>query len=249
MQANLLNWTPTTPSSGYGNYGSCCPDVDVWEANSISTSTIAHPCLANGQYRCTGSACTGGPFGLCDSAGCDFNPYRDGAQTYYGPGKTVDTTKKITVVTQFRTNDGTDTGILSEIRRYYVQNGVVIANSNTAFTSYPTFNSITDAYCEAEKAYFQEPDYFEQYGGLHAVGSAMAQGMVLSFSLSGSANDNFWLDSIYPTDAPDPTKPGVARGTCSANPGATLPVEGASPKVVYSSIKFGQLGSTSIVPA
>ena len=35
----------------------------------------------------------------------------------------------MTVVTQFITNDGTDTGDLVEMRRLYVQNGVLIANS------------------------------------------------------------------------------------------------------------------------
>lgn len=67
--------------------------------------------------------------GFCDPDGCDFNSYRLGNTSFYGPGKTVDTTKVFTVVTQFITDDGTDTGTLSEIKRFYVQNGVVIPNS------------------------------------------------------------------------------------------------------------------------
>jgi len=35
MQANILNWTKskTDPNSGTGQYGSCCAEMDVWEAN------------------------------------------------------------------------------------------------------------------------------------------------------------------------------------------------------------------------
>ena len=43
----------------------------------------------------------------------------------------VDTNKKITVVTQFLTDDGTDNGELVEVRRLYVQDGKVIDNSFT----------------------------------------------------------------------------------------------------------------------
>ncbi len=44
-------------------------------------------------------------------------------------GFDIDTTQKITVVTQFLTSDGTDNGDLKEVRRFYVQNGQVIQNS------------------------------------------------------------------------------------------------------------------------
>ena len=43
-----------------------------------------------------------------------------------GAGFQIDTTKKITVVTQFITSDNTDSGDLSEIRRVWVQDGKVI---------------------------------------------------------------------------------------------------------------------------
>ena len=39
--------------------------------------------------------------------------------------------KKMTVVTQFITDDGTDTGELVEMRRIYVQDGKVFENSVT----------------------------------------------------------------------------------------------------------------------
>merc|ERR1719318_239271 len=41
----------------------------------------------------------------------------------------VDSTKPMTVVTQFITSDGTDNGDLVEIRRVYVQDGQIIENS------------------------------------------------------------------------------------------------------------------------
>ena len=58
------------------------------------------------------------------------NPYRLGNTTFYGNGSNfaVDTTQPFTVVTQWITADGTDTGELTEIRRKYVQNGKVIEN-------------------------------------------------------------------------------------------------------------------------
>jgi hypothetical protein len=44
-------------------------------------------------------------------------------------GFAVDTTQKMTVVTQFLTSDGTENGDLKEVRRFYLQNGRVIENS------------------------------------------------------------------------------------------------------------------------
>jgi hypothetical protein len=48
-----------------------------------------------------------------------------GNTAFYGPGLTVDTNQKITVVTQFVGSPFTS------IRRFYVQNGRVIPNSNS----------------------------------------------------------------------------------------------------------------------
>ena len=61
--------------------------------------------------------------------GCDFNSFRLGDQEFYGSAKTVDTTKPFTIVTQFVTEDGTDTGALKQINRFYVQDGKAIPNS------------------------------------------------------------------------------------------------------------------------
>ncbi|KAG6804717.1 Exoglucanase 1, partial [Tricholoma furcatifolium] len=39
-EANSAGWTPSTnnANTGLGNTGSCCPEMDLWEANSISAA-------------------------------------------------------------------------------------------------------------------------------------------------------------------------------------------------------------------
>ena len=78
------------------------------------------------------------------------------------------------------------------------------------------------------------------------MGAAFKAGMVLVLSIwDDYAVDMLWLDSDYPTTA-DPTKPGVARGTCATTSGAPADVESsaANAKVTYSNIKVGTIGST-----
>jgi cellulose 1,4-beta-cellobiosidase len=78
----------------------------ITEANAISTAFTPHPCKNNVYHSCKGAEC-GGTYseeryaGDCDPDGCDWNPYRHGHPDFYGKGKTVDTGKKFTVVTQF----------------------------------------------------------------------------------------------------------------------------------------------------
>ena len=31
-------------NSGHGHYGSCCVELDIWEANSLATAFTLHPC-------------------------------------------------------------------------------------------------------------------------------------------------------------------------------------------------------------
>lgn len=223
--------------------------MDLWEANSISTAYTPHVCSVNGQVRCSGTDCGDGDerySGICDKDGCDFNSYRQGDKTFYGPGLTVDTKKKFSVVTQFVTKDGTDTGALSEIRRLYVQNGVVIKNSVNKVAGIPATDAISDDYCTKQKTVFGDTNSFSKLGGLTAMGGSIGRGMVLALSVwDDHAVNMLWLDSTYPTDA-DPTKPGVARGTCSTSSGVPADLELNSPdsSVVYSNIKFGAIGST-----
>ena len=62
--------------------------------------------------------------------------------------------KKVTVVTQFITEGNTDDGDLIDIRRFYVQDGKVIPNSNISIAGV-TGDSITDKTCADMKAWFQ----------------------------------------------------------------------------------------------
>lgn len=250
-EANTLQWTPDSnnPNAGAGLYGTCCVEMDIWEANSAATAYTPHVCSVQGQYRCNGTECGDGDNrygGVCDKDGCDFNSYRMGNQNFYGKGLTVDSTKPFTVVTQFITDDGTDTGNLAEIKRFYVQNGKTIPNSASNFPNFPADNSITDDFCNAQKQLFGDKNAFEGIGGLKVMGGALSRGVVLVMSLwDDYAADMLWLDSNYPTNGTT-TTPGVARGPCSATSGEPSYVESTYPNsaVKFMNIKWGAINST-----
>ncbi|EOA84332.1 Esterase/lipase/thioesterase [Exserohilum turcicum] len=253
-EANAEGWTPSDsdPNGGVGKKGACCAEMDVWEANSMATALTPHSCQPEGYSVCTDTGC-GGTYsldryaGTCDANGCDFNPYRVGVTDFYGKGKTVDTSKKMTVVTQFLGSGNQ----LTELKRFYVQNGKVIANPEPTIPGM-TGNSITQQWCNTQQEVFQEEIYpFNKFGGMESMGKGMAMGMVLVMSLWDDHYANMlWLDSNYPTDA-DPSKPGVARGACDVTSGVPADVESANPnaQVVFSNIKFGPIGSTFAQPA
>ncbi|RFU25898.1 hypothetical protein B7463_g10441, partial [Scytalidium lignicola] len=249
-EANSDGWQPASNSvnTGLGNYGSCCAEMDIWEANSISAALTPHSADTVTQTRCTGNDC-GGTYsddrysGTTDPDGCDFNSYRQGDTSFYGPGKTVDTTKPFTVVTQFLTDDS---GNMNEIKRFYVQNNVVIPNSQSTVAGIPG-NSITEDYCVAQKTVFGDTNDYDAHGGFASMTAAMKAGMVLVLSLwDDYYADMLWLDSVaYPTDG-DPSQPGIARGTCATTSGSPPDVESNSPNayVTYSNIKIGPINST-----
>lgn len=83
--------------------GYCCNEMDILEANSQANVYTGHPCKGDN----------------CDKGGCGYNPYSSGQRNFYGPGKTIDTSKPFTVVTQFVSSGGK----LSQITRKYIQNG------------------------------------------------------------------------------------------------------------------------------
>ncbi|KAL2863783.1 glycoside hydrolase family 7 protein [Aspergillus lucknowensis] len=245
---NVEGWEPSDsdPNAGIGGLGTCCPELDIWEANSISAAFTPHPCDDLEQTMCEGDDC-GGTYsedryaGTCDPDGCDFNSYRMGNESFYGPGGLIDTASPFTVVTQF-IGDG---GSLSEIKRFYVQNDVVIANSASNIEGVEG-NSITADFCTAQKEAFGDDDIFQQHGGLSAMGDAMSA-MVLILSIwDDHYASMMWLDTTpYPTDA-DPSTPGVARGTCKEGDGdpEVVESESADATVTFSNIKFGPIGST-----
>lgn len=191
---------------------------------------------------CEGTACDS----LCDKGGCDFNPYRLGARDFFGPNKAVDSTKKMTVVTQFLTHDGTSQGELVEIRRLYVQNGRVIKNTPTNLPSLKPFDSISNEFCNASKMIFSEPNDFQKKGGLAQMGEALERGMVLVMSLwdDSSATNMLWLDGRFPSTSL-PSTPGVVRGPCTAAINATT-VEASMPDtfVEFGNIRVGDINTT-----
>ncbi|KAJ7289779.1 cellobiohydrolase I-II [Mycena rebaudengoi] len=238
--ANSQGWVPSpndsTPPSLFSILlGTCCPEMDVWEANKISAAYTPHTCSTSGQCLTQGT---------CDQAGCDFNSYRMGATSFYGPGLTVDTNQKITVVTQFVGSP------ITSIRRFYVQNGRVIPNSNSTIPGV-TGNAITDSFCAAQKSAFGDTNTFASKGGMATMSRAASAGMVLVMSIwDDHAANMLWLDAPYPPNKAASAL-GVTRGTCAANSGAPTTVESQSPnaQVVYSNIKFGPIGSTFNAPA
>ncbi|KIK60233.1 glycoside hydrolase family 7 protein [Collybiopsis luxurians FD-317 M1] len=254
-QANVAGWTPSSsdPNAGTGNTGMCynapqSPTIllQIWEANSISTAYTPHPCTVTSSTSCTGSSCSApnSTAGVCDQAGCDFNSYRLGVTNFYGPGQTVNTNSKFTVVTQFVTSNNSTSGTLSAIRRLYVQNGKVIQNSMTNIAGVTATNEIDTNFCNQQKTAFGDSNTFSQKGGLAGVGSAFQKGMVLVLSIwDDHAAEMLWLDSTYP---PSKTGPGAVRGTCAVTSGNPQDVENQSPnaQVIFSNIKVGPIGST-----
>ena len=213
--------------------------MDIWEANSMAAAYTPHPCNKDGPYKCTdGTDCDK----ICDQPGCDFNSWRMGDKTFYGPGLTIDTKQKFTVVTQF-INDAS--GTLTEIKRKYVQGGKVIENSQSTAGGL-TGNSITDKWCAAQKVAFKDNNVFESMGGLKVMGGALTRGMVLVMSIW---DDHFakmlWLNSDYPVGG-DPAQPGVNRGPCDNASGDPAQVESkdAASQVIYSNIRWGDIDST-----
>ncbi|KAF7296285.1 Glucanase [Mycena chlorophos] len=247
--ANNVGWVPSAndSNSGTGNMGTCCPEMDIWEANSVSTALTPHTCTTLGQSTCTGSACSAPNVtsGTCDQSGCDFNPYRMGVTNFFGPHETIDTTQKMTVVTQFIGSP------ITQIKRFYVQNGVVHGNPNSTISGV-SGNSITDSFCAAQKSAFGDTNTFAQKGGMSGMSSAASAGMVLVMSLwDDHAADMLWLDAPLPADQirffsrRDECCTG-SRGTCSSSSGQPSQVESqsANAQVVFSNIKFGPIGST-----
>lgn len=253
-QANAEGWeaSSTDENAGVGAKGACCAEMDVWEANSISTALTPHSCKPESYSVCEQNNC-GGTYsddryaGTCDANGCDFNPFRVGVKDFYGKGKTVDTSKKMTVVTQF-IGSGSN---LQELKRFYVQDGKVISNPEPTVEGL-SGNSITQPWCDAQKTAFQEEVYpFNDHGGMASMGKAIQEGMVLVMSLWSDHYANMlWLDSNYPLDK-DPSQPGIARGECATDSGKPDDVERDHPnaQVTFSNIKFGPIGSTFRQPA
>lgn len=252
-EANILDWDTKTAE---GKYGSCCTEMDIWEANMIANALTPHPCTVDGQTRCgdSGVACGGDYNGVCDQDGCDYNPWRVGNQTFFGPGSnfTIDTTKPFTVATAFVTVDNTDAGDLKDITRHFVQNGVKVPFPAAALVD-PTMSSVTDAFCAKSKAVFNNTNDFAKKGGMKRVGDVLAKGMVLVMSLwDDAAAHMLWLDSLDPPPAGSaPPAPGVSRGSCATSSGVPSDVRREHPDayVTYANIKLGPIPAAAAAAA
>ncbi|KAH6887636.1 concanavalin A-like lectin/glucanase domain-containing protein [Thelonectria olida] len=215
--------------NGVGNIdgrGSCCNELDIWEANSRATHIAPHTCNQTGLYQCVGAEC--GETGVCDKSGCGWNPNRVNNTNYYGRGDTfkVDTTRKFTVVSQFLSDKA---GYLKELHRHYLQDGEIIQSAVVNIAGPPKINFLNDEYCTATGA-----SAFMRLGGMRGMGEAMSRGMVLVMSLwwdeTGYMN---WLDQGN-------------NGPCNATEGSPASILKAepNPEVTFSNIRIGEINST-----
>jgi cellulase len=215
--------------NGLGNVdgkGACCNEMDIWEANRRANHIAPHPCNKKGPYLCEGVDCEAE--GVCDKAGCAWNPYRVNITDYYGESDAfkVDSSRPFTVVTQFPANRK---GKLEAIHRLYVQDGRVIESYVVDAPGLPSVNSMTEEFCKATG-----PESFQRLGALQGMGEALSRGMVLALSIWWDEGGNMnWLDS------------GEA-GPCSAdegNPSNIVKVE-PNPEVTFSNMRWGEIDST-----
>jgi len=236
-----------------GKYGACCAEMDLYEANREASAYTAHPCKFEGVERCVGEEECGnkdkGYMSDCDKDGCAWNDYRNGNKHFFGngPENAVDTSKPVTLVTQFITDDGTDAGDLKEIRRVWIQDGKVIDSAKA--TNIPHGgDSITDEYCDVAAKTFNETSYtFPKNGGLKSMGEALERGMVLTMSVwDDSLSRMLWLDAAKDVITEDTKDPGVIRGPCSFESGNAklLHKEDKNAFVTFTDVKFGPIGST-----
>ena len=207
----------------------------------MATALTPHTCSKTGSFLCSGDECGRTAAGVCDKDGCGINPFGTGSKDFYGPGKTVDTSKPFTVVTQFVGEGASSTlnssskragATVSEIRRLYVQNGKVIENapvmsSNTAASSQA--GVITQDFCTSHNA-----SSFLRLGGMDGMAESLDRGMVLVFSIWNSNGDFMnWLDS------------GNA-GPCANTSGDPKLILQQNPQVsvTFSNIRWGDIGTT-----
>lgn len=203
--------------------------MDIWEANSRSTTYVPHPCNMTGYVECSGAECA--REGICDKPGCGYSPYRTGNNDYYGrnDGFKVDTTRPFTVVTQFPADK---CGRLKSIHRQYVQDGKVIQNAPVNVPNYPQIDYLNDEFCEAANA---EP--MLRLGGTVGMGRALSRGMVLAMSIWWDVGGNMsWLDQGN-------------SGPCNATEGSPASIRVIQPdtKLTFSKIRWGELDSTLLL--
>jgi len=274
-EANLKDWQPNkkdkSGNMGVGYYGACCNEMDIWEANARSSAYTPHPCSVPSMYRCEGTECGDNDKderykGVCDKDGCDFASWRMGARGFYGKGSefTINTEKKLTQVTQFVTDDGTESGDLVEIRRVWGQDGKIIMNTDAPHMKkggkveglknplkkdcIGAGDSLTDDICKSQNERFGDINDFANHGAHKVMGESLQRGHVLAISLWDDVDVSMmWLDSWFPRHK-DKNTPGVSRGPCEGGSTSTPTyVRGKYPdaKVTYTNFAVGCLGCTT----
>lgn len=224
----------------------CCAEMDVWEANSISNALTPHTCeMPNGGdmigiFECADDLECGVSnrySSVCDRDGCDFNAYRLGDQTFYGPGEqfTVNTLKPMTVTTRWKVQNGE----LAELERVYYQDGVEIPQAIVDIEG-DVFSTITDATCQKMRNYWANKQAtFLDKGGMKSMGDSMARGHVLVMSLwHDDLVQMKWLDAELGED------PGRTRGSCSGDQIDFDSPEALNAYVTFNNIRYGEIGTT-----
>jgi cellulose 1,4-beta-cellobiosidase len=221
------------------NTGICGGEFDFWEANKMSTQMAPHTSKYSLPLTCSNDLdCGDGSNrynGFTDKDGADVNPYRNGNVKFYGPNSSfeVDTSRAFEVHTEFITSNNTDSGYLTSIHRYYVQDGKRIEGFNQ-----------TDASIAAQKSKYNEVNRFAALGGLKTMGELIRNKMVLVLSLwdDSSPAQMLWLDGVYPKGS---TAAGAKRGPCPSTGQDPNSLRNNFPNsfVIYSDIQINKLSS------
>ena len=165
-KANVVDWSSADEK---GKNGNCCAQFSIFDGNMISSSMSAHPCKLDVDSVCDNETCDNRYESFCDKDGCDLNSYRGGNTTFYGPGSyPIDSTKKMTIVTQFRTkNNKTFDDPMVEMTRIFIQGEFVLYAPNTNIAGMEKqYNSIKDGMCNATKKSFGDTNYWATLGGM-----------------------------------------------------------------------------------
>lgn len=213
----------------HGDYGACCAEIDLWEANSRAAAFTAHACKKEGLFACGGSSCSD----ICDRAGCDVNAYRLGRTSFYGRGSSfqIDTSRSFRVVTQFHTNNGSN---LANITRFYLQDGKKIEEPA----------AISEESCAQRSRSFGQEDVLPHFGGFKSLEGALRRGLVLVLSVWDDLSTHMqWLDGTFPASGGK----GSSRGPCSLGESETLRSVARGAHVVFTDFKYGSIGSSSVL--
>jgi len=247
-RANTKDWKPNDndpyKNSGTGNLGACCAEIDLWESNRHAMSFTMHPSLKEGVVYCHGDEECGTPDGdrfkaVSDRNGCDVNPNRFNQTDFYGRGSDfkIDTTKPITVVTQFH-----DENEVLSVTQHYIQDGKKIEHPD--YLGKKHGNAESDDFCQARAKAMNDRDSFTEKGGMKNVRGALKRGVTLVLSMWDDIDVNMnWLDSVMKGD--DVSKPGNFRGPCKPELGKpeTLRKNHPDSHVSYYNFKYGAIGS------